>query len=321
MRTRQGSGRIIRLVEIRTAPKRYFEIVLEPREAIDRINRVFGAHPKHRALHAHGTFYEGTFTASAEAAALTTAPAFSGTVTPVVLRWSNGSGNPRHPDKAPDVRGMAVSFRAPGGEFDLLGQTSPRFPVRTPEDFVLLTEASQKPALFPLFLARRPNALPALVASARAKALASPYSYAEATYFPIHAYGWTNAAGERTWVRFVLLPVAARTTRPAGTFDGRERLTDEIVARLAEHPVRFDLRITVAAAGDDPHDPMSVWDGEREFSGGIIEVTAATEDPEHDGKIVVFDPTRTVAGIELSDDPILRYRAGAYSESITRRLK
>ena len=175
--------------------------------------------------------------------------------------------------------------------------------------------------MFPLFLARRPNALPALVASARAKALASPYSYAEATYFPIHAYGWTNAAGERTWVRFVLLPVAARTTRPAGTFDGRERLTDEIVARLAEHPVRFDLRITVAAAGDDPHDPMSVWDGEREFSGGIIEVTAATEDPEHDGKIVVFDPTRTVAGIELSDDPILRYRAGAYSESITRRLK
>jgi catalase len=298
---------------------RYLGIVLEPSEAIDRINRVYGAHPKHRALHARGTFYEGTFTASAEATALTTAEAFSGAPTPLVVRWSNGSGNPRHPDKAPDVRGMAVSFRAPGGAFDLLGQTSPRFPVRTPEDFLLLTEASQRQALLPLFMARRPNAIPALLASVRAKSVVPPYSYAEATYFPIHAYAWTNAAGQRSWVRFVLAPVAGRDERPAGTFEGRERLTDEIVARLAEHPARYDLRVTVAAAGDDPHDPMSVWDGERELSGGIIEVTGPTEDPEHDGNVVVFDPTRTVPGIELSDDPILRYRALAYSESITRR--
>ena len=295
--------------------------MLDPREAIDRVNRVFGSHPKHRSLHARGTFYEGTFTASSEAAALTTAAAFSGAATPLLLRWSNGSGNPHHSDKGPDVRGMAVSFRAPGGNFDLLGQTSPRFPVRTPEDFIALTEASQKPAFFPLFLARRPNALPSLVASVKAKAAVPPFSYAEISYFPIHAYGWIDAAGERSWVRFVLQPLATRDQRPAGTFDGRQRLTDEIVARLAERPVLYDVRVTVAAATDDPHDPMSVWDGAREFSGGVIEVTAPTEDPEQDGKVVVFDPTRTVPGIELSDDPILLYRAGAYSESVSRRMK
>ncbi len=216
---------------------------------------------------------------------------------------------------------MAVSFRSPDGAFDLLGQTSPRFPVRTPEDFLLLTEASQRPLLMPLFLARRPNALPALVAIAKSKALAPPYSYAEATYFPIHAYGLLGTDGTRSWVRFVLQPIDARDDRPPGAFDGRERLTDEIGARLSARPARFDLRVTVAAAGDDPHDPMSVWDGEREFSGGTIEVTAPTEDPEHDGKIVVFDPTRTVPGIELSEDPILLFRASAYSESITRRLE
>ncbi len=33
---------------------------------------------------------------------------------------------------------------------------------------------------------------------------------------------------------------------------------------------------------------------------------------------MVFDPTRVVDGIELSDDPILRYRPAAYSESINR---
>jgi catalase len=34
-------------------------------------------------------------------------------------------------------------------------------------------------------------------------------------------------------------------------------------------------------------------------------------DPEAGGRPVVFDPTRIVDGIELSDDPILRYRPAA----------
>ena len=92
-----------------------------------------------------------------------------------------------------------------------------------------------------------------------------------------------------------------------------------MAARLARGPVRFDLRVTVAADGDDPHDPMSVWKGAREFSAGTIEVTAPVPDPEADGGPVVFDPVRVVDGITLSDDPILHYRAHAYSVSISRR--
>jgi catalase len=49
-------------------------------------------------------------------------------------------------------------------------------------------------------------------------------------------------------------------------------------------------------------------------------VTALDDDPEADGGVVVFDPGRVVDGIELSDDPILRYRPAAYSESVDRRL-
>ena len=41
---------------------------------------------------------------------------------------------------------------------------------------------------------------------------------------------------------------------------------------------------------------------------------------ETNGEVVVFDPTRVVDGIELSDDPILRYRPAAYSESVKRRV-
>ena len=40
---------------------------------------------------------------------------------------------------------------------------------------------------------------------------------------------------------------------------------------------------------------------------------------ERDGDILVFDPTRVTDGIELSDDPILRFRPRAYSVSVARR--
>lgn len=76
----------------------------------------------------------------------------------------------------------------------------------------------------------------------------------------------------------------------------------------------------VAADGDDPHDTMSVWKGERIFDAGTIEVTAPDPQREQGGEVVVFDPTRVVDGIELSDDPILRFRPGAYSESVDRRI-
>ena len=298
--------------------------MLEPREAIDRISAVFrGPHPGSRALHAKGSFFTGTFTATPEAAGLCRAAVFSGPPVPVLVRWSNGSGHPRNKDTGQDVRGMAVSFRpdlaTADGATDLLGQTAPRFPVRTPEAFVAFTEAVAKPATLPLFLARHPAAGLALLANTRARATAPPRSYAEATYFPIHAYGWTSPDDDRCWVRYTLAPLGGPADRPEGTFEGRERLREEIRARLAQGAVRFDLRVTVAAPGDDPDDPMSVWKGSRELSAGVVEVTAEDPARETHGDLVVFDPTRVVDGITLSDDPILHYRAAAYSESAARR--
>jgi catalase len=293
--------------------------MLDPEVAIDRINGAYGRHERSRALHAKGRFYEGTFTASAEVAGLSRAAHLQGDPVPVTVRWSNAGGNPRVSDKAPDVRGMAVKFRTRSGDTDLLGQTAPRFPVRTPEAFIELTEAGRKPYLLPIFMARHPSSVPALLANLRARTLVPPHSYAEATYFPIHAYGWLSTDGSRTWVRYVLRPLATPADRVGESFDGRDRLFDEMEARLARGPVRFDLRVTVAAEDDDPHDPMSVWTGARELSAGAVEVTAPIADPEADGGLVVFDPVRVVDGIELPQDPILRYRERAYSVSISRR--
>jgi catalase len=215
---------------------------------------------------------------------------------------------------------MAVKFRLPDGSAtDLLGQTSPRFPTDDPEVFVQLTEASEKPYLLPLFLARHPGVLPSAIASTRAQAVGSPKTFAEVTFYPIHAYGWVAADGTRTWVRYIFRPVATRADRLDREFSGPDRLADEMAARLARGPVTHEVWVQVAGDGHDPHRATSVWKGSRELLAGRIEVTAELPDPEVGGAPTVFDPSRVVDGIELSDDPILRYRPAAYSESVARR--
>src|SRR3954454_12436021 len=103
--------------------------MIEPSVAVDRLRAAFRGPDRHRTLHAKGRFYTGTFTATPEATALGRAGHLDGAPHPVTVRWSNGGGNPTVPDKAPDIRGMAVRFHLPDGSAtDLLGQTSPRFP-------------------------------------------------------------------------------------------------------------------------------------------------------------------------------------------------
>jgi catalase len=298
------------------------EGMLPPEEAIDRLAAVMKAPPGHRTLHAKGQFYSGTFNASPEATAICRAGHLQGDTVPVLVRWSHGSGRPDSDDDAPYVRGMAVSFVLPdGSSTDLLGQTVPRFPVSTPEDFIRLSEVARDRRKLARFVATRPRTALALLANARAKALSPPRSYAEATYFPIHAYRWVTLSGAGTWVRYKLVPRTTPRDRPAGRFTGRDRLREEMRARLDQAPVRFDLAVTVAGPKDRPHDPMSVWRGSRELVAGWLEITTPEDDHEAQGDVVVFDPTRIVDGVELSDDPVLRYRPSAYSVSIERRSR
>lgn len=292
-----------------------------PEAALARIRKGFGDHPGFRALHAKGAFYEGSFVATEEAAIRCRALHFSGEEVPTLVRLSNGSGHPRHSDGAQDVRGLAVKFRLPDGTAtDLLGQTAPRFPVRTPESFVQLVEATHDPRRLPAFLARHRGAIIPLAENLRAKSVISPRSYAEVAYFPIHAYQWTAPDGTTSWVRFTFRPLARPEDRLEERFSGRDRLREEIVARLAVAPVHFALEVQVAGHKDKPHDPMSVWKSKEVFDAGTLTVSGTLPDPEVDGSVVVFDPTRIVDGIGLSDDPILRYRPGAYSASVERRM-
>lgn len=290
---------------------------------MEAIDGRFGAHERHRALHAKGVFCRATFTATPEAVRLTRAAHMSGEEIPTTVRFSNGGGDPTVPDYEPDVRGLSVSFNLPdGSRTDILAQTVEFFPFRDQEGFFDMLRASKpSPAALvrlPMAAVRHRRLIRTLPGSLKSMG-SPPASFASRPYFPIHAFKWLDADGGDRWVRYFWRPTVDEPdiSRREAKERGADYLFDELRERLAAEPLRMELEVQIAAEDDDPHDPSAVWPDERErIVVGTLEVTAI--DPDADDGIV-FDPMRLTDGIEPSDDGALRFRPDVYTLSHARR--
>jgi catalase len=291
-------------------------MALSSEEAIDAVNGVFGKHEGFRALHAKGTLCKGTFTASPEAASLTRAAHMQGDEIPTTVRFSNGSGNPNHPDYLPDPRGLAVKCYLPdGSRTDIVAVSSPRFLTRTPEGFIEFVQAQAKPWKLPQFFTRHPEALRVLPVAA--PSLRPPTSYAAIPYYGLHAFKWIAADGAERYVRYIWRPLQGGGKRRRDP----DYLQTELRERLQSAPIQFALELQVATPGDPVDDPTAGWPkSRRRVNAGTLEVTGLETERETGGDVLVFDPTRVTDGIELSDDPVLRFRHSAYSASVARRI-
>ena len=225
---------------------------------------------------------------------------------------------------------MAVKLRPAGGEeSDILAVTTPAFVVRTPEEFLELMRLREpdpetgQPDFEKLgaFLAAHPESQTAVQATLNTE---PPASYATLAYYSPHAFKLVDADGEGTWVRYRWRPEAGEATLPDDEAQERgprlpSRRARGAPSRRARPPSSScsssrarTIRSTI---------PTAVWPDDRErVLAGRLEITELVDDPESGDHIDVFDPTRVVDGIELSDDPILHARARAYSVSAYRRL-
>jgi catalase len=295
-----------------------------PEQAMEKIHARFGAHDGYRALHAKGIHCVGTFTATPEAAKLTLAGHMTGEPVTAKVRFSNGGGDPRVPDYAPDVRGLAVGFMLPdGSRTDILGQTIPHFPFKDQEGFFAALRIS-KPGLagfvnLPAFALRYPKALRGAAEANRITA--RRINFWAHRYFAFHAVKWVDADGGSRFVRYTWQPTVEETSLSMSEAKhlGRDYLFDGLREQLERAPVRVDLEVQIANDDDDPHDPSNEWPHDRErVTVGTLEVTAVDEDAD-DG--IIYDPMRLTDGIEPSDDPVLHYRPDVYGLSYARRTK
>jgi catalase len=297
---------------------------VSPDEAIDAIRGAGGARPGYRALHAKGTLYRGSFTATAEAARLSRAKHLDGSSVPALIRFSNGSGNPAQRDGRPGVRGMAVKFTLPDGSTtDVSTQTARLFTSSTPDGFVDLLRALRPGLTAPVRIARyiatHPRLLGALPVLRAANKI--PASYATIEYHGLHAYRWVDADGGARFVRYHLVPAVGETflSLPAARTKGPDFLTDELNARLATGSARFYFRVQIAGPNDSTVDPSAPWRSTDIATVGTLEITGLDTERERGGDVVVFDPMRVTDGIEPSEDPVLRFRTHAYSASVKLR--
>jgi catalase len=302
-------------------------IVALANDLLQQFDRIFGLHPGFRPAHAKGQMLTGTFTPSPEAKNLTKAPHITRPSTPVTVRFSNSTGLPAIPDNVPDAnpRGLAIRFNlAEHVHTDIVSHSTNGFPTRDGKQFLEFLEAAiasgpdvPSPKPIERFLGSHPAAL-AFVQAPKP----FPVSLATQTYFAVTAFEFINAAGEKAFGRYRILPDLGNRFLPdeAVASLAPDYHFTEIVERVGKGPVRFKIFVQVAAAGDVSDDATVHWPEDRKLvEFGTVEITQLVADNLVEQKRIIFDPIPRVEGIEPSADPLLELRAAVYLISGKRR--
>ena len=303
--------------------------------------------PGRRPVHTIGIGVKGEFVASDVARAYCIAEHFNGKPIRVSVRFSNGLGGVKQHDGWSDVRGMATRFHISGERgSDLIATTLGEFFVRNVDDFFEFSKIAKREKyerrpwwrkvgdLLQLKIPPRnpyPNETENVDEGALRYAnrnrfaqlgifqvglIGAPESYARASYHAVHTFWVTDPHGVRRPVRFSWQPVAGvRNTNPKAV-PHEKYLFDELRDRLQRWPARFMLMMTIGEAGDALDDPTKPWPGTRiRVVMGTLTLTEVPEDQQAAGERISFNPCRLAPGIEVSNDPILEARLGAYEVS------
>lgn len=302
-------------------------IVALANDLLQQFDQLFGLHSGYRAAHAKGVLLSGTFSAAPGAQQLTKAPHAVRPSTPVTVRFSNSTGIPQIPDSAPEAnpRGLAIRFNlAEHVHTDIVSHSTDAFPTRDGRQFLEFLKSvaasgpdvpSPKPV--EVFLGSHPSAL-AFVQAPKP----FPSSFARETYFGVTAFAFSNAAGQKRFGRYRIIPEKGNDYL---SDDQVAKLApdyhfDEIAQRLSDQPARFKILVQIAGEGDVVDDATQHWPESRElFELGAIELTDIVPDNIAQQQHIIFDPIPRVDGIEPSADPLLELRAAIYLLSGRRR--
>lgn len=295
-----------------------------PEDLVNALNAVFGKHAGLRAAHANGLCVSGSFAPSAEAAQLSKAPHFAGSGPfKVVGRFSMGGGNPAAPNTQKDnARGLALHIDiGKGNTTDMVLITAPVFVAKNPDDFLALlqTVATKDPEKIGSYFKAHPESARQ---GAWLKERPVPASYASATYFGVHAFTLTNAAGDKRVIKWELTPTAGDVGLSDDEVKGKapDFYTAELKERFAKGPATFKLMAVIGESGDPTDDPTALWptDKRKKTEMGTLTLTAFEDRAACDAGM--FDPTLLVDGIAGPvDDKIFPMRSSAYAVSLSRR--
>lgn len=264
--------------------------------------------------------------------------------TPVFLRFSTVLGSRGSADTVRDVRGFAVKFYTQEGNWDIVGNNIPVFFIQDaikfpdvihagkPEPHNEVPQAQSAHNNFWDFVQMHTEATHMFMWTMSDRAI--PRSYRMMQGFGVNTFTLTNAAGERSFVKFHFTPelgvhslVWDEALKLAGQDpDFHRKDLMEAIDNGVYPKWKFGIQ-TIDESNEDDFDfdildATKVWPedlvpvryiGELELNKNVDEFFTQTEQ-------VAFCTSHVVPGIGFSDDPLLQGRNFSYTDTQLSRL-
>lgn len=294
-----------------------------------------------RVVHAKGWGAYGTLKITGDISRYTRAAALQpGAETPMLARFSTVAGELGAADAERDVRGFALKFYTPEGNWDLVGNNTPVFFVRDPykfPDFIHTQKRHPKtnlrsPTAMWDFWSLSPESLHQVTILFSDRGL--PVGVRNMNGYGSHTYSFINAAGERFWVKFHFKTLQGHrhwTNGEATQVVGRSRETtqeDLFTAIEAGDFPRWKMQVQIMPELDaektpyNPFDLTKVWPhGDYPpIDLGILELNRNPENYFAEIEQAAFSPSNIVPGISFSPDKMLQARIFSYADAHRYRL-
>jgi catalase len=296
-----------------------------PASVVDALKAVAGNPPKARTSFARGRCVRGTYAASDRAAEITKSRSFT-KPSRVLARFSVNGSDPDVADADKVLRGFSFSLGGDGHRSDILVQSAPVHFTRTLDQMLAYLKAriprpGGKPDMRKIksFSAANPET------QHQANHIAAhppPGSFADTTYWGVHAFPATNAKGETRFIKFKLVPAGGDVTLTKGETrtTSADLLHEDLQARIAAGDIRFNVMALLDRPGDPTLDVTIRWPDEDHREAvrlGTIVITGVEADDVCDASI--FDPANLAEGIGHPPDEIFAARRTAYAISLAKR--
>ncbi len=299
-----------------------------------------------RVFHAKGAGAFGYFVPYQSFAPLTQAKFLQDpeTATPVFTRFSVAGGSAGGADTVRDVRGFAVKFYTEEGNYDLICNHIPVFPLRDPLQFPDFVHAVKPDPVtnvrggpiaasrFWDFMSLRPESMNFLIYLFSDTGTVKSYRTIQG--FGINTYKWINLHGEEWYVRYYWEPCAGVESIDSQTAAHLAGTDPDVASRdlfdtiAAGEAVEFEMRvqtIKVALECDqqfDILDPTLIWPANL-FPLIPVGRLVLNKNPENFFAQVeqsAFSPAALVPGIEFSNDRVLQGRIFPYGDTQRYRI-
>lgn len=299
-----------------------------------------------RIVHARGSAAHGVFKLSKNMAKYTKAKFLTDTSleTPVFARFSTVAGGAGSTDLARDVRGFAVKFYTPEGNYDLVGNNIPVFFIQDamkfpdlvhavkPEPDNGIPQAASAHDTFWDFISLMPESLHMIMWAMSDRAI--PRSLRMMEGFGVHSFKLVNEKGKSCFVKFHWKPVLGvhsvcwdEATKISGKDPDfhRRDLWNSIAAGAFPE---WDLGLQIVPEEDEHKFEFDLLDPTKLIPEELVPVDIVgrmtlNRNPDNffaETEQVAFHPGHLVPGIDFSNDPLLQGRLFSYTDTQLSRL-